>query len=57
MRTLAMYFELGELTEVIFNDGSSTDARISVRGKTADLFAEQAHFSGPRLLKLSLSWF
>jgi hypothetical protein len=51
MRTLAMYFELGELTEVIFNDGSSTDARISVRGKTGGPFRRAGSFQWTSAVK------
>jgi hypothetical protein len=35
MRNLTLYFELGELTEVVFNDGLSNQARTSVRGKSS----------------------
>jgi len=34
MRNLTLYFEVGELTEVVFNDGVSNLARTSVRGKS-----------------------
>jgi hypothetical protein len=34
MRNLTLYFELGELTEVVFNDGLSNHSRTSVRGKS-----------------------
>lgn len=35
MRNLTLYFELGELTEVVFNDGMINHARTSVRGKSS----------------------
>ena len=58
MRTLAMYFELGELTEVIFNDGTKTESRVSVRGRTGGPFRTAGSFqwttSAVKALSLSL---
>jgi hypothetical protein len=51
MRTLAMYFELGELTEVIFNDGTKTESRVSVRGKTGGPFRSAGSFQWTSAVK------
>jgi len=35
MRSLKLYFELGELSEVVFHDGLGNEPRVCVRGKTS----------------------
>jgi hypothetical protein len=44
MRNLTLYFELGELTEVVFNDGISNLTRTSVRGKSGGPLREAGSF-------------
>jgi hypothetical protein len=51
MRNLALYFESGELTEVIFQDGQNTPARASVRGKTGGAFRTAGSFQWTSAVK------
>lgn len=51
MRNLAMYFESGELTEVIFEDDGSNTARASVRGKTGGVFRTAGSFQWTSAVK------
>jgi len=44
MRELKAYFEAGQLTEVEFNDGVSTDTRRSVRGKSGGAYRTAGSF-------------
>jgi hypothetical protein len=51
MRNLALYFESGELTEVIFQEGPNTPARASVRGKTGGAFRTAGSFQWTSAVK------
>jgi hypothetical protein len=51
MRNLALYFESGELTEVIFQDGPGAPARASVRGKTGGAFRSAGSFQWTSAVK------
>ncbi len=44
MRELKAYFEAGQLTEVVFNDGVSSEARRSVRGKSGGAYRTAGSF-------------
>jgi hypothetical protein len=50
MRSISLYFELGELIEVAFNDGQSKP-RVSVRGKTGGPFRTAGSFQWTSAVK------
>jgi hypothetical protein len=51
MRSLAMYFEIGELIEVQFKDGANSDTRVSVRGKTSGPLRQAGSFQWTAAVK------
>lgn len=51
MRNLALCFESGELTEVIFQEGETSAARASVRGKTGGVFRTAGSFQWTSAVK------
>lgn len=51
MRSLSLYFESGELTEVIFQENPAGPARASVRGKTGGAFRTAGSFQWTSAVK------
>jgi hypothetical protein len=51
MRSLALYFEIGELIEVQFKDGATNEARVSVRGKTSGPLRQAGSFQWTAAVK------
>jgi hypothetical protein len=58
MRSLKLYFEMGQLTEVTFRENANGEARRSIRGKTGGAFRSAGSFqwtSAVRALGLLLA--
>jgi len=51
MRSLKLYFESGQLTEVIFRENVSGEARRSIRGKTGGAFRTAGSFQWTSAVK------
>lgn len=51
MRSLAMYFEVGELIEVQYRESPQTEVRISVRGKTSGPLRQAGSFQWTAAVK------
>jgi hypothetical protein len=51
MRNLALHFNLGELIEVCFQDGSNSHAKVVVRGKTGGPFRAAGSFQWTSAVK------
>lgn len=51
MRSLALYFDIGELIEVQFRDGAAGETRVSVRGKTSGPLRQAGSFQWTAAVK------
>jgi hypothetical protein len=51
MRTMALHFNLGELTEVFFHEGGNSHPRVVVRGKTGGPFRAAGSFQWTSAVK------
>lgn len=51
MRSLKLYFEMGQLTEVIFRESANGEARRSIRGKTGGAFRSAGSFQWTSAVK------
>jgi len=51
MRSVKLYFELGQLTEVVFKENVASEARRSIRGKTGGAFRTAGSFQWTSAVK------
>jgi len=51
MRSLKLYFEMGQLTEVVFRENANGEARRSIRGKTGGAFRSAGSFQWTSAVK------
>ena len=51
MRSLKMYFECGQLTEVLFQENANTEPRRTIRGKTGGAFRYAGSFQWTSAVK------